>query len=109
MGQDILEAPVPPLQLTPRTTYIRNDGKDVSIYGLAGVPDIDGQRIWCSVQGDHYAEDGRLVSGRLVPCVYIGVTSRLKYESYLLPADNWRSIREEDTSDEAKSWWDAVT
>lgn len=92
--------------LKPRTTYLSNDGTAVHIYGLAKVPDLDGQRIWWSIQGDHYAEDGRRVGARTLsgPSVL-----RPKYEKILYAADNWRSIREEDTSEEAKRWWDGVT
>lgn len=97
---------VAPLQLKPRTTYVSNDGKAVHIYGRARVPDLDGQRIWWSIQGDHYAEDGRRVGTRELT----GPSAlRPKYEKVLYAADNWRSIREEDTSEEAKRWWDGLT
>jgi hypothetical protein len=69
-------------------TYKTNRGDAVQIQGPARVDDIDGQPIFWSLQGDHYAADGRAVLGRL-----LRQDERTEHESFLASASHPRSLQ----------------
>lgn len=79
------------VDLCARTTYLNNKGNQVHIAGLAHRPEMEGLLVYWSIEGNHYTEDGRFVWG-----------------DSLCPALSLHSIKEEDTSEEAKTWWEGV-
>ncbi len=89
------------MKLNPRTTYLNNGGAQVMIVGLTGEK-IGGQPLlgsiqplFWSIQGDHYAQDGRFVRWT-------------RDDLHLLSADARESLASEDTSEAAKRWWVGV-
>lgn len=78
------------LKLQANTEYVRGDGTEVRIAGLARHDPIDGQLIYWSVAGDWYAEDGRFVWYGPVK----GSADPVQYKHSLLPATSHRTIRE---------------
>jgi len=50
------------MKLKPRTTYLNHNGERVSIAGKTG-ESFEGIPLYWSIQGDHYGEDGRFLSG----------------------------------------------
>lgn len=80
------------MKLKANTTYVNNHGARVQIIGLARVEPVDGLPVWWSLQGNHYAEDGRLVAyARVVRSVSDGDD----YERRLLDASAGNSLKEE--------------
>lgn len=80
------------MKLKAHTTYVNNKGTRVEIMGLARVEPVDGLPIWWSLQGNHYAEDGRMVHHvRVVRSVSDGDA----WERRLLDASAGDSLKEE--------------
>lgn len=50
------------MKLKPRTTYLNHAGQRVSITGKTGEY-FEGIPLYWSIQGDHYGDDGRMLSG----------------------------------------------
>lgn len=94
------------MKLKPRTTYLNNGGKRVNIAGLIGEKH-DGQPLFWSIQGDHYAEDGRRVSWAKQNPDAVAMSDMGLYR-VLLPANARHSIKEEVTTREAREWWNGV-
>lgn len=96
------------IKLTNRTTYRNQRGDLVCIAGPTNAT-VEGQKTFWSIQGDHYAEDGRFVACRKHPnpdpkqteCPYL-------YECYLAPFTNPRTITAIEDTDEARAWWKNV-
>ncbi len=93
------------LKLQPRTTYLNGNGQRVCIAGLAK-RDFEGVPCWWSIQGDHYTEDGLFIGSRRAP-VNGSHMGELSLESYT-HAPSLRNLVSEDTSDQARKWWDGV-
>lgn len=94
------------MKLKPRTTYENNRGVYVSIAGLTGVTH-KGQRLYWSIQGDHYSEDGRRVSWAKGNVDAIALED-MNLHRVLLPATAGDSIKREVTTREAREWWNGV-
>lgn len=93
------------LKLKTRTTYRDGNGKQVCIAGLAK-RDFEGKPCWWSIQGDHYTEDGLFVGSRRVP-VNGSHMGALSLESFTL--ETWlKNLVSEDTSEQARKWWEGV-
>lgn len=76
------------MNIEPGKEYVRGDGQRATIQGLARRNNIDGLAIYWSLQGDHYARDGRIVSVRRV---YTSPGEPYQWETYL--CDGIRSIK----------------
>jgi hypothetical protein len=87
------------MKLKPRTTYFNGHGRHVNIAGLAKCERIEGQRIFWSIQGDWYSEDGRRVSLRRKLDEGPYVFERILIKNGLL------NIEKEDESKDARDWW----
>lgn len=83
--------------LKARTTYINGNGEKVHIGGLA-LYQVEGQDVFWSIQGDHYARDGRFVTGR----------PDKSYKKSLVSVMSGKTIRREDDSAGAAKWWEGV-
>ena len=97
------------IKLTNRTTYRNLRGDLVCIAGPTANAAVEGQKTFWSIQGDHYAEDGRFVAIRRLPNPSPSQKEREEspyiYESYLAPATNLRTITAIEDTDEARAWW----
>lgn len=91
------------MSLQPRTTYRTIGGDVVHIAGPARGSDLDGIRAWWSIRGDHYLDDGRMLSGRLLR----NDDGTQRYERFALDATNSRSI-DLTTADTKDPWWEGV-
>jgi len=106
------------LKLEARHTYLNGSGSRVNIAGLAKCPPIEGLKIFWSIQGNWYANDGRSCSLRRITDLQDGKPKHLTeqmlpigsrwYERVLRPAGQHDNLVSEDASDEAKAWWVGV-
>jgi hypothetical protein len=90
------------MKLKPRTTYLNKNGDRVNIAGLAKYT-VDGINIFWSIQGDHYAEDGRFVS-----LARTEVNGEETYKKCFLPISFGRCIDKRLDTEEARAWWVGV-
>lgn len=93
------------MKLKARTTYLNGNGDRVCIAGHAK-REVNGQQCWWSIQGDHYTDDGRFVFSRRVVQHKDG--KRFEALEAFTHDDNHCNLKEEDTSEAAKRWWDGV-
>ena len=100
------------IKLTNRTTY-RNQRSDLVNISGPTIAVVEGQKTFWSIQGDHYAEDGRFVACRKLPNPTESQKEReawpFLYESYLAPFTSPRTITAIEDTDEARAWWKNVT
>ena len=96
-----------PIKLQPRTTYTNGWGRTVNIAGPTGET-IEGQPVFWSIQGDHYAQDGRFVNTSRLDNRAGDDPGLICMKRYLLGAHFRSNIASEDTSKAARDWWIGV-
>lgn len=94
---------IAPPALKERTTYLDGRGRRVHIVGCTGRL-LDGLRIFWSIQGDHYTENGQMVTGQVVYGNSY-VVGPFGYRQFLLSLNSARALRSEDTRPDAVAWW----
>lgn len=93
--------------LRERTTYRDGRGRPVHIVGVTHER-VDGLRIFWSIQGDHYAENGQRVFSAIIEGSSY-VTGPRAIKRSLRPLNSVLTIVEEDTSPQAVAWWEGFT
>lgn len=96
--------------LTNRTTYRNRRGDIVHIAGPTQCAPVQGLKTFWSIQGDHYAEDGRFVACRRSPNPDPEAAQEWPYvyEAYLAFDTSPRTIIAIEDTDGARDWWKNV-